>query len=372
MSDKQRYHQARKVTLIGAVTNAFLGFIKVIFGVVGHSSALLADGIHSLSDLLTDVLVIIASKYGSQAADDSHPYGHQRIETAATMFLSLFLIIVGVGIVVDGMRHLFHTVVEPLDVDVIGVIVLSIIANELLFRYTRHVGEKIESPLIIANAWHHRSDAVSSLVVFVGVVGSLLGYHHLDSIAASIVGLMIIKMGWTLGWNSVTELVDTGVDSNTLSKMESVIINCTGVVALHQLRTRSMGGGIFVDVHVLVGERLSVSEGHHIAQNVACALRNNVELIADVTVHVDPEDDEIANPCTDLPSRSEIVSAYEKDCLGIPGYSSVIRTHMHYLDGRVLLELYFPEMNVDTKAIETIILRVKEVHEVRFYKEIKT
>ena len=213
MTQHDRYWQAKKVTLIGAIVNALLGFIKLIGGYLFHSHALVADGVHSFSDLFTDVMVLFASKYGSLDADDTHPYGHQRIETAATLLLSLLLILAGIGIAWDSLNELITSSVTMPGWLALPVICISILANETLFHYTRHVGNRINSQLIIANAWHHRSDAASSIVVFVGLVGSLYGFVYLDAIAAIIVGIMIAKMGWNYGWNSVKELVDTAVET---------------------------------------------------------------------------------------------------------------------------------------------------------------
>lgn len=366
MDDKARYLKAKMVTLIGAFVNAFLGILKIIYGWMGHSSALLADGVHSLSDLLTDMLVVLASKYGSIEADENHPYGHQRIETAATMFLSLLLIIVGVGVVVDGIRHFLVFSHKPEGIAIVSVAALSILMNEILFHYTKVVGHKIRSQLLVANAWHHRSDAISSFVVLIGVIGTMMGYHHLDSIAACIVGIMIIQMGGKLGWDSINELTDAGVDANTLVKMESLIINCSGVVALHQLRTRSMGGAIFVDVHVMVSETISVSEGHHIAQQVASQLRKEIALIADVTVHVDPEDDEVCNPSTHLPNRSDLVMYLKETCQHIKGYAHLDGMTIHYLDGEIKLEMYFKEDDIDVMSLEQAILSHPNIVSVAF------
>jgi len=193
-----RYWQAKKVTLIGAVVNALLGIVKLVGGFLFHSHALVADGVHSFSDLITDVMVLFASKYGSLDADDTHPYGHQRIETAATLLLALLLILAGFGIAWDAFDELIHATSTVPDWLSVPVICISIVANEILFHYTRHIGNKINSQLIIANAWHHRSDAASSIIVLLGLIGSLSGYVYLDALAAIIVGLMIIKIYcWT-------------------------------------------------------------------------------------------------------------------------------------------------------------------------------
>ena len=363
-----RYWQAKKITLIGALVNALLGFIKLLGGGFFHSHALVADGLHSFSDLITDVMVLFASKYGSQDADDSHPYGHQRIETAATLFLSLVLILAGFGIAwdsIDEIIHKSHTMPGWLALPIAA---LSILANEGLFHYTQHIGKRIHSDLIIANAWHHRSDAASSIVVLIGLLGSLAGFVYLDAIAAVVVGLMIIHMGWSYGWNSVKELVDTAVDQQTIATVEQLILQVDGVQKIHQLRSRMMGRDIFIDVHILVEPYISVSEGHFIAQHVHVALTDALERVKDVTVHVDPEDDETSCPSLHLPSRSKL----EGDLLlkWQQEYPEIKNWVLHYLDGKLTVDLICDKKFDPGLAYEHIQkdLYQRQKHiEVRFY-----
>lgn len=337
MSPNDRYWQAKKVTIIGAVVNAFLGFIKLIGGILFHSHALVADGIHSFSDLFSDIMVLFASKYGSLDADDSHPYGHQRIETAATLFLALLLILAGAGIAWDATYELLHeksTMPQWLS---LPIICLSIIANETLYHYTQLIGKRIQSQLIIANAWHHRSDAASSLVVLVGLIGSMAGFVTLDAVAAIIVGIMIIKMGWDYGWNSVRELVDTAVSPELFNHIESVIQQVNGVEKIHQLRSRFMGSDVLIDVHILVSPKISVSEGHYIAQHVHQQLVAEIDSVKDVIVHVDPEDDETCCPSMHLPSRAvlqeQLLNEVHID------FPEILFWNLHYLDGKMSIDI---------------------------------
>lgn len=337
MIQNDRYWQAKKVTLIGAVVNAALGVIKLIGGFLCHSHALIADGVHSFSDLFTDVMVLLASKYGSLDADDTHPYGHQRIETAATLLLALLLTLAGLGIAWDSINELIHSTHTMPNWLSLPIICISIFANESLFHYTRHVGNHINSQLIIANAWHHRSDAASSLVVLCGLIGSLAGYVYLDAVAAIIVGIMIVKMGWDYGWNSVKELVDTAVDSELLAQIEQVIQNVDGVQKIHQLRSRFMGNDVLIDVHILVSPRISVSEGHYIAQHVHRSLVDQIDSVKDVIVHVDPEDDEICSPSLHLPSRKVIQEQLlNKVHIDFP---QILFWDLHYLDGKISIDI---------------------------------
>ncbi|GGI89630.1 cation diffusion facilitator family transporter [Legionella impletisoli] len=337
MTHDERYYQAKKVTLIGAIVNALLGLFKVTGGILYNSHALIADGIHSFSDLVTDVMVIFASKFGSQEADESHPYGHQRIETAATLLLALFLILAGTGIAWDALIEIITKTHDQPEFLAIPIALISILANEGLFHYTLNVGRHIQSDLVTANAWHHRSDAASSIVVLVGLAGSLAGFSYLDAVAAIIVGAMIIKMGLDYGWNSVKELVDTAVEPDTLERIQTIIKEVDGVKRIHQLRSRMMGKDILVDVHILVAPKISVSEGHFIAQRVHNCLVEQLDEVKDVTVHVDPEDDEVVCPSVDLPNRQIIEKSYllpwQKKFPAIQSWK------IHYLDGKLEIEL---------------------------------
>lgn len=337
MQKHERYNTAKKVTLIGAILNALLGFGKCIGGLFFHSHALLADGLHSFSDLLTDAMVVFASKYGSQHADDSHPYGHQRIETAATFFLAMLLIITGFAIAWHSIKELLQHSQQTPKPWALFIALISILINEGLFHYTRQMGQKIKSDLLITNAWHHRSDAASSLVVLLGIIGSLLGYAYLDAIAAIIVGVLIIHMGCTYSWDSIKELVDTAVDAKQIAHIEQVIMNVHGVNKVHQLRTRSMGRDIFVDVHVIVSPFISVSEGHFIAQIVHHELIKQVANVKDVTVHIDPEDDETATPSLLLPNRKALEDLFLNPWkTAYPALGSWV---IHYLDGKITIDL---------------------------------
>lgn len=338
MTQENRYWLAKKVTLIGAVVNALLGIMKVMTGYMFHSHALIADGFHSFADLLTDAMVLIGSKYGSQDADETHPYGHQRIETATTLLLSLILILAGAGIAWDAILEIIYNTHDMPNGLALPIAALSILANELLFHYTHHIGKKINSDLIIANAWHKRTDAASSLVVLVGLLGSYFGYPGLDAIAAVVVSLLIIKMGMDYGWNSVKELVDTAIEKEMLLDIESTVNHIDGVIKIHQLRSRSMAGDVFIDLHIQVAPWISVSEGHYIAQNVHQALLDQFKVIKDVTVHVDPEDDEVSKPSIHLPNRSTLEETILKDWQ--KKLPDIQYWMINYLDGTITIDLY--------------------------------
>jgi len=337
-----RYLASRRVTLVGACANIFLAAIKIIGGYISNSQALFADGVHSLSDLLTDILVIVAARFGSADADSDHPYGHGRIETAATLFLALMLVVVGLAIIVDASFDLplHHVLTHP--TLVLSFAFISIIIKEVLYHYTQWTATRVNSALLSANAWHHRSDALSSIVVFIGVTATLFGFHAFDAVAAIIVGVLIAKMGMELGWEAVRELIDTGVDPETLALIEETIQSIPGVVEQHQLRSRMLGGDIFIDVHVIVSPWISVSEGHHIGDRVQRALLALSKPIRDVTVHIDPEDDEVAPPTAHLPSREQLEPLLQERWQDIPEAEQIKTLHLHYLDGHIHVEAVMP------------------------------
>lgn len=340
---ERRYRTSRRAALVGAVVNSVLAVSKVLLGWLGQSQSLVADGIHSLSDLMTDALVFFAARHAKEAPDQDHPYGHGRFETVGTLVLGAVLIAVGFGIIWDAVERLFapESLKHPASFTLYAA-AFSILANEWLFFYTRHLANQIGSDLLRANAWHHRSDSVSSVVVLVGIGGTLLGLPYLDAIAAVLVGLMVAQIGWNLGWGAVQELADAGLEEEQLQMIRQVIGDVSGVNNVHMLRTRRLGGHALADVHVQVDPWLSVSEGHRIAEVVQYGLIDKVELLEDVTVHIDPEDDEEGPSCAGLPLRGEAEAELERLWSKIACYGERRRILLHYLSGRIDVDLYLP------------------------------
>ncbi len=341
MDQNELIRQKSRVTYIAALINLFLSVIKVTFGILGQSTALIADGIHSLSDLASDGLVLIAVRLGSREADDDHPYGHARFETMATIILGLLLVLVAGGIAWDAVERLLYPgrLLIP-DVQTLGIAAISILANEWLYHYTRRIAKITRSKLLLANAWHHRSDAISSIVVLFGIAAVLTGYVYADAIAAIIVGIMIAKIGVSLVLESVRELVDTSLPDVQVAKIRNQIAHTDGVKAIHLIRTRKMGEDAYVDLHIQVDSHISVSEGHMIADSVRDNLRLNFEDIADVLVHTDPEDDEFKPETTLPPSRAVILKNLSNLWGGF--YEQVREVNIHYLDSHVELEIILP------------------------------
>ncbi len=331
-----------KVTYIAALVNILLAAIKITFGVIGKSEALIVDGIHSLADLMTDVFVLIAIKLGSREADHDHPYGHRRYETIATVILGGALFVVAAGIAWDVMERILHP--EKLLVpqkDTLIIAAISILANEWLFQYTKRIAKKSRSKLLLANAWHHRSDAISSIVVLFGIIAVLYGYPFADAVAAIIVALMVAKIGLSLIMESIKELVDTSLSDAQINDIRRVIKLTEGVKSIHLLRTRQMGEDSFVDAHIVVDPKITVSEGHMIADTVRDNLKAQFDDIVDVLVHIDPEDDEFKQNKGELPSRKQI-NQILKQCLG--ELSDDLDFRIHYLDGKIELEVIVPKV----------------------------
>jgi len=347
----RRYQVSRQAALVGAVVNTVLAVTKVLFGWLGQSQSLVADGIHSLSDLMTDALVFFAARHAREAPDEAHPYGHGRFETVGTLVLGAILIVVGFGIIWDAGERLFSP--EELRhpaAFTLYVAAFSILANEGLFFYTRHLANQINSDLLRANAWHHRSDSVSSVVVLVGIGGTMLGLPYLDAIAAVLVGVMVVQIGWNLGWGAIQELADAGLEQEHLERIREVIANVSGVNSVHMLRTRRLGGHALADVHVQVDPWLSVSEGHRIAEVVQYGLIDQVEVLEDVTVHIDPEDDEDGPSCAGLPLRQKAEMLLEELWAPIACYEDRRRLVLHYLSGRIDVDLYLPLVCFQSKS----------------------
>lgn len=338
-----RYKDILKVTLIGSVVDLLLGVAKIIVGSIAHSQALVADGIHSLSDLATDFMVLFAAKHASRDADEEHPYGHGRIETVMTVVLGAALILVSFGIGWDAVRRLFapDMLLHPGWLALV-VAAVSVVAKEAIYHYTMHVARKLRSRLLRANAWHSRSDAISSVIVFVGVLGAMSGLDYLDAIAAIGVAFMIAKIGWDLAWHSIRELIDTSLDEERVEKIRESIKTVDGVEALHLLRSRRMGPDALIDVHIQVQPRLSVSEGHQISELVRRRVIADIEEVTDVTVHIDPEDDELATSCCQLPERGQIMARLQQYWEAIPEAKQINDYTLHYLDGKIHIEVQLP------------------------------
>ena len=352
----ERSKESQKVTIVGASIDLFLSIIKIVLGFIGQSSALIADGIHSFSDLLTDWITWYASKLSGDAPDDDHPYGHERFETIATLGISIFLAIVGTIIIFDG----FERISKPNELQytnwLIAAAAASILSKEGLYWYTLKVSKSIKSDLLRANAWHHRTDALSSIVVVIGIIGAVNGYSFLDSVAAMIVGVLIIYIGWQLGFEATKELVDTSIDQEDIKALNKALTEIKGVKSVHTLRTRKVGHKKTADVHVQVNPFLSVSEGHIISVSVERVARECIEELDDVTVHIDPENDEEKEdaPYKYLPERAQALKIISQSLKLENLNFEIEKTQLHYLDGEILVDFYLSTDYLKNKTTEQI------------------
>ncbi len=280
--------EASRSTWVSVGVNLFLSAAQIATGLLSKSQGLVADGIHSLSDLVSDFVVLVASHHSRKDADAEHPYGHQRFETAASLVLGVLLLAVGTGMLWSAVHKLEDPqAIQRVHSVAIWMVVGALIAKEALFRYMLSVAKRLKSSLLVANAWHARSDAASSFVVGIGVVGNVSGYPILDPIAALIVGVLVARMGWRFGWSALHDLMDRAVDEEEAKAIRETLLATPGVSGLHDLRTRKMGDMIVADVHLEIDGSMTVEGGHDIA--VAARLRVlERHRVLNVMTHVDP------------------------------------------------------------------------------------
>ena len=284
----QRAAAGSRSTWVSVGVNLVLTITQIAVGIVAKSQGLVADGIHSLSDLVADFVVLFAGHHSKKDADQDHPYGHQRFETAASLVLGTLLLLVGAGMLWSAFRKLE----EPATVQTVHVVALwmavgSLSAKELLFRYMLSVAKRVKSSMLVANAWHARSDAASSLVVGIGIVGNLAGYPILDPIAALIVGFMVARMGWSFAWDALHDLMDRSVDEQEVDAIRRTLVETPGVSGVHDVRTRKMGDMIVVDAHLEVDGAISVEAGHDIAVDARQRVLQRHRVL-NLMTHVDP------------------------------------------------------------------------------------
>ncbi len=368
-----------RIILIGALANLLLATLKIAGGIVGRSTAMVADGIHSLSDLLTDGVVLFTHKIGQLPADENHPYGHGRAETIGATLVGAIIIAAGFGLAYQSWKIIatdaFRTPAWPAALAA----VVSIVTNEILFRYTRSVGENTKSPSLVANAWHHRSDAISSIAALVGIGGAMAGYPIMDPIAAIIVSVMIVKVGYNIAFKGLSDLMDTALSEEETHRIETMINEMPGVIQTHNLRTRQIGGEVLMDVHILVDPEASVTEGHQIAENVRRELIRAMDNVQDILVHVDTEDD-AAFESIYWANRSYLEKQVDPMVASMKGIQR--RTHLraHYHGGKTTLEVFIKmEEGLNSDEAHSVMKELKEhlqtiehVHEVRVFIDINS
>lgn len=280
----------RKVTWVGLWLNLFLAAIKFIAGIYGRSQALVADAIHSLTDLTTDIAVIAGSHYWSRPPDENHPYGHRRLETLVTVFIGVVLIAAGIGIGWKAISALQEKHSAPPGWIAVFAALASIVCKESIYRWTAVTGRRAKSPALVANAWHHRTDALSSIPVLIAVAGARVfpSWSFLDHLGAAVVSIFILHASIKIIWPGLGELIDVGAPTDTCKKIRDIALKNDGVLQVHDIRTRFISSSIQVDLHIVVDGLITVREGHDIADDVKARIMDKIPEVLDVIVHVDP------------------------------------------------------------------------------------
>lgn len=293
--NNSRQREIYRVTIVGSVVNMLLLIFKFVAGIVGNSAAMVADAVHSLSDFVTDIVVILFVRLSGRPADEDHGYGHGKFETLATLFVSLVLFGVAVMLFVGGVKDIVavargRQLAEPTMVALIAA-VISIIAKELLYHYTVKCGEKLNSQVVVANAWHHRSDAFSSIGVLAGVGGAMFfggSWAVLDPIAATIVSLFIVKVAYSLLMPSLEELLERSLPKDVEQRIEQIILSVDGVSSPHHLRTRRIGSAYAIEVHIRMDGNLTLTQAHAVTTAVERLLKQEFGDSTHVGIHTEP------------------------------------------------------------------------------------
>ncbi|WP_420597701.1 cation diffusion facilitator family transporter [Neptuniibacter sp.] len=345
----EQQHAVQRVTIIGAILDCLLGFSKIIIGHLSHSAGLVADGIHSLSDLLTDLMVIVILKFSGDEPDEEHPWGHAHFETLGTVLLGSILIAIAGAMIYDSTLSLFDSseLLIP-EWPTLLVAAVSVAAKEWIFRYTLKVGKDTGSDLLVANAWHSRTDALSSIVVFVGIAGTMAGITWLDAIAAIIVAFIVGKIGWDLSWDSIKQLVGTSLPEEDIKRYQDIVMSIQGIISVHSFKSRAMGSKSILELHIQVGSDISASEGHHLGDLACYKLHEECDDIGHIIYHIDTYNDEKIDPTPsyELPLRSDIsgviLSTLDTIYPGIEFY----RLTLHYQPQTIDIEILLYETDI--------------------------
>jgi cation diffusion facilitator family transporter len=364
-----------RVVLVGAGINLFLSLIKGVVGFMTGSVALISDAGHSLGDLITDVIAWFSLRLSRQPRDADHPYGHGKFETMGTLSVAFFLVATGVFLLRESVDAILH----PTDTGAwaLAAAVVSIALNEWLYRYSMRVAIKIRSRVLEANAWHHRTDSLTSVVAFVGIGLNLLGLPAWEGWMAALISCFVGWIGVRLGYQAVQELLDHSVGPDLIEKLEQALGQVDGVVDCHELRARRMGGDVLVDLHVQVPPDITVSHGHQIAEHVRSRLLAADPCVTEVLVHVDPEDDDDYDTpqIQDVDNPENLVRTVAGTVEGVLSVSHVL---CHFIHGRLEIQLHIevePALRVlQASAIASQVRRALEaqagIHKVDVHLEL--
>ena len=378
MSPDSPQKQATKVTLVGMVLDVALGVTKIIGGSVTQSFALVTDGIHSLTDAVTDIFVLIVARVAHSAPDENHPYGHGRFETLGTIAMGVVFFATAAVLLYDSYNRL--STIESLPIPApagLAIAVISIASKEWIFHYTMRVAQRINSNLLKANAWHSRSDAISSVAVLIGLLAAQQGYVWMDTVAGVFVSLIIAKVGWELCSDALKELVDTAVPDARREQIERTILGVEGIHEIASLRSRSSGGKIILELRLIVSPRISVSEGHQLGETVSRTLTGNFSDIGDVTVHIDPEQHQHLEDSEDarsaLPQREEVIAAIKSAWHELISDQHIESIVLHYFERGVEVELTLTEDSkaaADTLGLERALQNLDYIVRLRIYSKL--
>ena len=351
---------ALKVTWLGLLANLLLALAKGFIGFIANSSALIADAGHSFSDLLSDGITLWAVRMSGIPKDKNHPYGHGKFETVGTFIVALLLLFTGIGVA----WHVFNKMDSP---EVPGTIALwmagiAIAVKEVLFHATRMVGRRTGSRILLANAWHHRSDAISSVAALVGIGGAQWGFPLMDPIAGVLVAGLIIKTGINIGYESIRELTDETAEEAVISELGQILSGIEGVDHYHEMRARRMGPHLLVDLHIEVDSMMSISAAHQVAERVRLGILEKLPAVNEVLVHVDAEDDFIEVEGTEDPQeivlmrpQSEIENDVKKALSVIPEIEGITHIYCHYLN---------QELTVQVNIILDVEIRISDAQKI--------
>ena len=330
--------------IIGAVSNLLLAIFKFAGGVLGNSVALIADAIHSLSDVVTDIIVLFTHRIGKIPQDKEHPYGHGRAETIGAVVIGLLITITGIGVIYETWQTINEDRLTPSLLAGIAA-TLSIVINECLFHYTLRVGKATQSPSLIANAWHHRTDAISSVAALIGIIGAGQGFPFMDPVAGAVVGGMIVKVGVDITRLGLRDLMDTALSNEHTKKIHTILNDIPEVLHFHDLRSRVIGGEFLVDLHILVDPEMTVTEGHRVAEIARRNLIKAFDNIQDVLVHVDGEPDtdvEAIYPIT----RQELIGIAHPLISELNKIISQPKIRVHHIKGQNFVDVF---IKIDSK-----------------------
>jgi len=370
--------EAVRITLIGMALDLALGLGKIVGGIMSASFALVADGVHSLTDAVTDIFVLVIARTAYAAPDRGHPYGHGRFEAVGTIVMGIVFFITAAVLLYDASQRL-AAVDELVVPGLFGAIIaaISIASKEWIYRFTLATAERLNSSLLRANAWHSRSDALSSIAVLIGIVGGQFGVVWLDTLAAMFVALLIAKIGWDLCSESIRELVDTALPDQRRSEFEDCLKATPGVKGLTDLRSRLSGGKAIVEVHLVVDPRISVSEGHQIGASASARLRENFTDVGEVIPHIDPQgnpDHDHPLDGTAVPSRNEVEEIISTRWREMTDSGSGLKFDLHYLEHGIEIDLIAGNADdaVTAKGLANQLINLERIIGIRVLQHIGT